>query len=211
MGKWYRDQYSVHYTKDSSAEVWCIYVLLFSLVNVTIPEPSSLVASSRHQFPFNCWKRIVDSGKEKKIEEGNRKRNCFSKLNKVHQGDQTTQNQSCCCQPCSCSFWCLMLSIIPLTYSLKDVTLLTINVYFSSSICLKRVLERWSWAQRIIRVGLKIGLWFINHWLCLLSFTANMSLVQEFGFYSVVPIRTLLKGFMKSDVLHFKVLKKKKK
>lgn len=65
-----RDQYSVHYTKDSSAEVWCIYVLLFSLVNVTIPEQSSLVASSRHQFPFNCWKRIAESRKERKNRRG---------------------------------------------------------------------------------------------------------------------------------------------
>lgn len=78
---------------------------------------------------------------------------CFSEI-KVQGGNQTPQTQTCCCQPHSCSFWCLMLSIILFTYSLQDITLLHISVYFSSSICLKRVQANWSWDQTITRQGL---------------------------------------------------------
>ncbi|TRZ23115.1 hypothetical protein HGM15179_003969 [Zosterops borbonicus] len=42
-------------------------------------------------------------------------------------------------------------------------------------------------------------------------FTADVSLVLEFGIYSLVSIRTLLKGSVEeSDVLHFEVLKENK-
>lgn len=128
----------------------CIYVL-FSLENITISKQSTLAASSRHTFPFNGWRR---EGEGRKIKENEKVgSDCFWKI-KLQAGNQTPKPQPCCCQPHSCSFWYLMLSIIPCTYSLKGITLLPICVYFSSSICLKWVLASWSWDQTTTRLGL---------------------------------------------------------
>lgn len=156
-GKVVQGAYSGHHTKDSCAEGCCIYLLLFSLVNIIISKHSTLASSSRHTFPFNGWRREGESRTEQtKQRKGNEMKvgsNCFSKI-KVQEGNQTPQTQSCCCQPHNCSFWNLMLSITLCTCSLKGKTLLHVCVYFSSSICLKWALASWSWDQTMTRQGL---------------------------------------------------------
>lgn len=117
-------QRPMFYPSHKGLFCWRLLHLCDSFLNTEcyIPMQSSLAASSRHWFPFNCWKKEGES-REKKRQKREVGRVIFRNQQGTTGCSNHTNTWSCYCQPFTCSSWYLMLSIIPFMHSPKEVNL----------------------------------------------------------------------------------------